>query len=346
LIQRLHLDINPADDVIVDTPGQDQLTGGSGADVFVFGPDGQADTVTDFAIGIDRVDLSAWAGLRSKAQLNFTQISDGLQITYGPEVLTLLSADGPPITASALSETDLLGPAIIPATATVGFAGPVTTPPALPDRPTLPPGTPSPTAPLDRVEDYGTGGVDLLTGGDGDDLLFGQFGADQLRGAAGRDLLFGGAGPDRLWGGADDDTLIGGGGRDMDWRDTTGQTRSTQEDDVLLGEAGDDALYGQAGADWLDGGSGNDTLYGGSGRDDFIFRDGQDVISDFNLHVDHLLLDPALWGGALTPSQVIARYGQVTNGDTVIHFDGGQVLRVEGITDPSTLAEQILIWDF
>ncbi|WP_374289762.1 VWA domain-containing protein [Desulfovibrio desulfuricans] len=64
-------------------------------------------------------------------------------------------------------------------------------------------------------------------------------------------------------------------------------------DDTLIGGNGDDILFGQGGADKLDGGaghdllvggSGNDVLTGGDGADVFLFHpgSGSDIISDYN----------------------------------------------------------------
>ncbi|CAM5192788.1 hypothetical protein CDEN61S_02571 [Castellaniella denitrificans] len=58
------------------------------------------------------------------------------------------------------------------------------------------------------------GGDDTLSGGKGDDILFGQGGNDHLYGGQGEDVLYGGAGNDHLYGGAGSDTLIGGAGND------------------------------------------------------------------------------------------------------------------------------------
>jgi len=62
--------------------------------------------------------------------------------------------------------------------------------------------------------------------------------------------------------------------------------------DELYGGAGNDVLYGQGGDDVLVGGQGNDTLYGGTGNDTFRWLDGdagtvalpaEDVIKDFGM---------------------------------------------------------------
>lgn len=343
-LTRLQLEISPDDQVIMDGTGSNVLQGGAGADVFVMQADGQADTIADFTVGEDTLDLGAWAGLRSMAQLTFTPTADGITLSYGDESLTLTSADGAPLTASVFSETDLLGPARISSDPLIGLPGPNTPAPALPDRYIPPPGSPAPVAPPDRVEDYGTGGADAVHGGIGDDRLYGQGGNDTLRGDAGLDLLFGGDGADTLWGGADDDMLFGGAGRDVDWRNTMTQTHSSNGD-VLLGEAGDDQLFGQAGADHLDGGTGDDQLTGGAGRDDFIFRSGHDVITDFDPQLDTLHLDPALWSGTLTAAQAIVRFGQAHQDTLLLSFDAGHSLRINHVSDTDLLVTQTLLWD-
>jgi len=80
-----------------------------------------------------------------------------------------------------------------------------------------------------------------VSGGDGDDHIFGGGEDDSLSGNAGGDSIDGGFGNDRV---------AGNGGRDK-----------------LYGQAGDDRILGGAGGDWLFAVSGHDTLLGGGGRD-------------------------------------------------------------------------------
>jgi serralysin len=116
----------------------------------------------------------------------------------------------------------------------------------------------------------GGNGNDILWGNDTDNELLGGNGNDTLRGGAGSDYSDGGAGDDQLWAGADDngnDTLLGGGG-----------------DDKLGGGVGDDSLDGGSGSDSLFGGDGNDTLIGGENSStNEVNRlwsgDGDDVIT-------------------------------------------------------------------
>jgi Ca2+-binding RTX toxin-like protein len=60
------------------------------------------------------------------------------------------------------------------------------------------------------LEVYGGDGNDVISGGDGPDILVGDAGSDTLSGGRGRDILIGGTGRDQLHGGADDDILITG----------------------------------------------------------------------------------------------------------------------------------------
>ncbi|MCB1492024.1 MAG: hypothetical protein KDJ77_09545 [Rhodobiaceae bacterium] len=118
----------------------------------------------------------------------------------------------------------------------------------------------------------GRSGNDVLTGGDGDDYLFGDSGADELRGGAGLDRLFV----------DENDTVINGGAGSDDRvivqqlaSATTGVSidMAASEVEVAYGNLNDDtfdgssatvalSLYGRNGQDVLTGGSANDRLFG------------------------------------------------------------------------------------
>jgi VCBS repeat-containing protein len=93
----------------------------------------------------------------------------------------------------------------------------------------------------------GGNGNDILTGGSGTDLIWGQNGNDSVGGGKGIDLLCGGVG-----------------------------------NDTLDGAAGNDALSGGSGDDRLSGGAGTDVLTGGSGADRFSGGPDVDTMTDFN----------------------------------------------------------------
>ena len=314
------LNAGAGDDVLTDGAGRDTLIGGGGADIFVLAADDQADVITDFEVGVDRIDLSDWNNLRSTSQLFLTTTSYGITITYGNETLNLLSNDGQSISTSDLLEIDVVGAARFPAVMVAGTAGPITTPPDLPDRPEADDPTPALVQP-ELYEVLGTGANDSLRGSTGDDIVFGQSGNDRLYGDAGNDLLFGGTGSDQLFGGAGNDILYGGGGRDDSWQSLT------------------DALG--TNADKLYGGAGDDTLTGGGGRDTFVFRSGRDTITDFTYDVDLITLDDVLWDGTQNIAAVIAQSGSIKAGSASLDFGDGNVLTLTSVTDLAALTSHI-----
>jgi Ca2+-binding RTX toxin-like protein len=124
----------------------------------------------------------------------------------------------------------------------------------------------------DGGNDLLDGGIDndLIDGGIGNDTLFGGHGSDTVYGGAGNDQFEGGAGNDSLFGLDDADTILGGAGDDM--------VDGDEGDDSLAGNEGNDTLVGDGGADSLTGGNGDDQLYGGLGNDYFEAGDGDDSL--------------------------------------------------------------------
>jgi Ca2+-binding RTX toxin-like protein len=152
---------------------------------------------------------------------------------------------------------------------------------------------------------------------------------------------------DQLAGSAFDDLIMGAAGSD-----------------VLLGLEGNDELIGGAGNDEVDGGRGSDLLSGGNGADLFVssFGDlvssippegttegtiglylGDDVITDFELGVDHLQVragdNPVVLTAAFL-SQVLKLTETDADGDgkldTVIHVDYIDPVYGIHVTDPSS----------
>ncbi|WP_299723395.1 calcium-binding protein [uncultured Tateyamaria sp.] len=130
---------------------------------------------------------------------------------------------------------------------------------------------------------YGGGGADLIRGGYGVDSLFGGDGADTLEGGDGWDLLDGGQGFDHIWGGSGYDRILAGGSADRvyggdgnDW--ISGGSNLGMTVDGLWGEAGNDTIFGDGGFDMLDGGDGDDLLDGGHQADNLYGRDGNDEL--------------------------------------------------------------------
>ncbi|MCC7320346.1 MAG: calcium-binding protein [Rubellimicrobium sp.] len=250
------------DDILMDGAGQDRMSGGAGADIFVLAEDGQTDTITDFDVSRDRIDLSAWRFLRSAAQLQIVPTARGARIQHGDERLDLFSHDGAPIPVAALVASGLIN---------LSRLLPEWVAPLVPSlRLTGAGGADSLVGNSGADTLDGGAGNDWLSGGDGDDLLLGGAGDDTLDGGAGHDRLSGGDGDDLLLGGAGNDTLDGGAGND--------RLSGGDGDDRLLGRAGDDTLDGGAGNDRLDGGTGNDRLLGGAGHDRLRGGSGNDLL--------------------------------------------------------------------
>ncbi|MEG4456210.1 calcium-binding protein [Microcoleus sp. N9_A1] len=111
----------------------------------------------------------------------------------------------------------------------------------------------------------GGNGTDVVTTGNGDDILFGDsFNATDALGGAGNDTLDAGGG---------NDTLLGGFGNDY-----------------LIGGDGNDSLGGGPGADTLIGGSGNDSFYYNNfGEGVAAGTTNADQIGDFTIGQDKFI---------------------------------------------------------
>jgi len=104
---------------------------------------------------------------------------------------------------------------------------------------------------------YGTAVADTICGKEGDDSIYGGAGHDTLCGEPGNDYLFGDSGNDELMGWANNDTLDG-------WTDND-TLDGTRHDDYLLGYDGNDSLYGANDSDQLFGEGGYDYCDGDGG---------------------------------------------------------------------------------
>ena len=122
---------------------------------------------------------------------------------------------------------------------------------------------------------------DTLSGGDGDDILFGDvINTDNLSWAGRPDNLPDGSGLDALKAYLKSELGHDASNQDIyDYiKDHSGQFNVLGDtrggNDTLDGGAGNDTLYGQGGNDTLIGGAGNDTLIGGEGYDTFVWKLG------------------------------------------------------------------------
>ncbi|WP_460021546.1 hypothetical protein [Magnetospira thiophila] len=132
--------------------------------------------------------------------------------------------------------------------------------------------------------------IDLIDGGDGQDILIGSAAADTIRGGAGDDVLYGGDGDDvflssgldqgwdQLDGGSGDDQLIGGSGDDL--FGLQGDFGAANSIEAIHGGDGLDVIQGSWRSDQLDfsatdlfgieridGGDGHDTITGSAEAD-------------------------------------------------------------------------------
>jgi hypothetical protein len=127
---------------------------------------------------------------------------------------------------------------------------------------------------------YGGTGRDTINGDWGNDRISGFVGKDTLIGGWGNDLLNGGADDDRLSGGYGNDTLLGGFGNDVLSGDAGNDTLGSVGGGPVGPEPGNDTLLGGSGNDTLLGGEGTDRILGGSGRDSFYDIDGPTELLD------------------------------------------------------------------
>jgi hypothetical protein len=146
----------------------------------------------------------------------------------------------------------------------------------------------------------GTAGPDFttsLSGGSGDDQIWGLAGNDNLSGGTENDRLYGGDGIDGFFAGPGDDWVYG-----------------ENDSDTLFGEAGNDILYGGAGGDVLNGMDGNDLMYGGSGGDRLNGGAGNDRLVG---GLDQPFLGDTLTGG-LGDDSFVFRFSvdETPGGDT------------------------------
>lgn len=222
------------DDRIVGKGGDDTMTGGAGSDLFKFADGHGDDTIADFDIENDIIDLRdlhdseiTWAQLSAK----FETVEDDTNTVDTDESGTkidLTEWGGGTIFLQGVDSGDLTEDMFwLPGGSGGGNSGGL-------------------------VMTVGSTGADTIDGGADTDIIFGAEGADDLDGAGGVDWVFGGEGDDTIDGGAGNDRLFGGEG-----------------DDTIDGGEGDDLIFGGEGDDTLTGGTGSDTfLYApGHGND-------------------------------------------------------------------------------
>ncbi|MGD1899495.1 MAG: hypothetical protein ACFB16_21435, partial [Phormidesmis sp.] len=168
------------------------------------------------------------------------------------------------------------------------------------------------------ASNQGSGGSDVITGDDGNNIINGLSDNDTLDGGGGDDVVNGGSDLDVMLGGTGDDVLNGGSSGD--------NIEAGDGNDIINSGSGDDVAYGQAGVDVMNGGSGNDTLYGGLGND--LLTGGSE--------------DDLLFGGA---GRDLLRGGSgndtLTGGDGADILSGGQGSDIFAYTQASEFGDVI-----
>ena len=186
-------------DILIGGGGDDLMTGGEGADLFVIDAadfeTSTGDIITDFEVGLDRLELSGFTGMPDAESLNINIAPGGLLLDLGSGRIVLFEGLTDP--ASLQSE----GIDLVAAPRSLDLAAT--------------PGVVRLTGENERyVNNFDQSGItvdtnggainvaitgagdDMLFGGDGDDTLIAGFGADSLTGGPGNDVLTGGEGAD------------------------------------------------------------------------------------------------------------------------------------------------------
>ena len=312
-----------SDDVLQGGTSDDTMTGGTGADTFVFSEQSGDDTVTDFSITDDRIDLSAFDVSLTWEQLQaaMTQVEDDADTTDADETATVIdlsSFGGGTITLEGIDKDDL-------------------------------------TADMFILDDFAGGdGDDTIEGGTTDDTLTGGAGADTFvfNQESGDDTITDfTAGTDKIdlsafvrmqWIGDLEFSRDGSdlvidlghhGGGTITLQNVSLNDLSSSDfifyEDTYTGTAGAETLAGGAGDDTITGLGGDDTLTGGEGADTFVFESGHgdDTITDFTDGEDTIDLSAftSITGfGDLTVAQ--------SGNDTVITIPGGGTITLQDFT--------------
>lgn len=296
--------------------GNDTLTGGADRDIYIIRPDANAvDTITDFSIATagEKIILVGFQGLEDYSQVSKVQEGAHVRLNLGSDQSVLVHN----VSLSQLTEQCVMVmpdeatlSSFLPYMGNVWAAGDANAQSLL-----------LPTNSGD-IAYYAQGGNDvvgadtrndLLDGGDGGDVLYGEY---NLTATTGDDWLEGGAGNDAIFGGGGNDLLVGGSGHD----DLYGE----DGDDLLNGNSGDDYLFAGTGDDVLDGGSGRDLLSGEAGNDTLYVEDD---LGRINLITN--IMDYGMLGGTGSDTFVLqagaAGFSGIINGSDSL-VDAGNLI--------------------
>ncbi len=237
---------NDQDNKIWGGRGLNTEAGGAGKDTFIIKENSVTqDTITDFKIGEDKIDLSDFDSLKFSDLIIAQQGNDVLIAFSSGQKILLKNLNSDQITINSFT----------------GIEGAINVVDG--------------TSVNDNL--IGTNLIDSINGFAGDDKISGGGGNDYIKGEEGNDILTGGNGDDIIYGGKDDDTIYGDG--DIDFASNQLINSTTQSgNDKLYGGLGNDTIDGFAGNDYIDGGVGNDLLIGGDGDDVIVGGDGTNEI--------------------------------------------------------------------
>ena len=162
-------------DTITGGAGADSLTGGAGADTLTGGAgedqyniDAGADDITDFGVGVDKVDITAGATLAAAVTADYTAGAAG-DIDNAAAAADAVFTVADDVNFDASAATDTTNGITVTAADNAAASALV-----------------------------GTDQDDVITGGAGNDTIDGSAGADIITGGAGADDLTGGGGADEF----------------------------------------------------------------------------------------------------------------------------------------------------
>jgi Ca2+-binding RTX toxin-like protein len=326
------------DDTLEGGADNDRLTGGTGADAFVFtsAPGAaSADQVTDFTSGSDKLWLDARVMNALGSSGNFTANDVRFYAAAGATG----GHDADDRVVFNTSTGDLYydadgnggGAALLIATLANDLNYPATPGSLAAQDIVVLNGSVSSGTTLN-----GTSGNDTLIGGAGNDTINGNAGNDSLVGNGGDDSLDGGSGADTMDGGQGNDiyvafandVLVDAGGIDQINTSEVSWTLGASFENLVLnagtaattsiGNASNNVMTGNGAANTFNGMAGNDTLTGGAGADSFVFSQtgtaNGDSITDFTSGVDKIHLDASVM-------TALGASGNLTAGDARF-FDG------------------------
>jgi Ca2+-binding RTX toxin-like protein len=240
------------EDIIDGDEGDDVLVGGAGADTFVYRRGGENDTIEDFTVGADHIEVHGYS--------HYQKVQEGadLRLVFDTgETILLKNMTAAAFTAGSINILEG-APNII----TGSGAGVTHDGTALPDV-------------INAL-----GGNDTLNGLDGADTLWGGDGDDTISGGADWDVITGDAGADNIDGGSGDDVILGGDANDViQGGDGDDEIRGGAGEDTIAGGDGDDLLLGDTSFGGGDPGDGNDLFIGGAGADEMYGGGGTDTVS-------------------------------------------------------------------